>query len=114
MIFLLMAWQATFDVDAALARYREATRATIECDTAHTDDIVVCDRREADRWRVPLTSIDADDPRNEGVPAERFRLIERPNNCEEKSAFLVGCGKVGVGFSSQHGVVLTGERPIAP
>jgi hypothetical protein len=113
-VILWFALQAEFDAAAALDRYHEATRATVECNATHSDDILVCARRDADRYRVPLVTVNADDPRNQGVPAERARLIERPNNCQEKSAFLVGCGKVGVGVSSQHGIVLGGERPIAP
>lgn len=113
-MILWLALQVAFDADAAMERYKQETRATIECDSSRSDDIIVCDHREADRYRVPFVAIDRDDPRNEGVPAERARLIERPNNCEEKSAFLVGCGKVGVGVSSQRGVILAGERPIAP
>lgn len=114
MILLMMAWQATFDVQAVMDHYQDQVRATVECRAARPDDIVICDRRQADRYRVPLNAIDRDDPRNEGVPAERARLIERPNNCQELSTFLVGCGKVGAGVSTQSGVVLGGERPIAP
>jgi hypothetical protein len=113
-MILWMAMQVAFDADAAVERYRQETRSTIECDRAKPDEIVVCDHRAADRYRVPLNMVDYDNPRNEGVPAERERLLARTNNCQELSTFLVGCGKVGVGISSQHGVVLAGERPIAP
>ena len=109
-MILWLALQATFDANAAVEKSRQETRATIECTVTRSDDITICAKRDADRFRVPLETVDID----KGVPAERARLIERPNNCQEKSAFLVGCGKVGVGVSSQHGVVLGGERPIAP
>lgn len=114
MILLAMAWQTAFDIQTAMDHYRQQTHAAIECNASGPDDIVVCDRRQADHYRVPFNTIDTDDPRNQGVPAERARLIERPNNCQEKSTFLVGCGKVGAGISSARGVVLGGERPIAP
>lgn len=118
MILLATIWQAAFDLQAVMDHYREQTRATIACGRSGPDDIsdniVICGRRLADRYRVPLNSVNTDDPRNQGVPAERARLIERPNNCQEMSTFLVGCGKVGVGVSSARGVVLGGERPIAP
>ncbi len=113
-MILWMAVQVAFDADAAVQRYKQETRATIECGGSKPDDIVVCDHREADRYRVPFVTIDRDDPRNEAVPVERERLLARTNNCQEMSPFLVGCGKVGVSVSSQHGVVLAGERLIAP
>jgi hypothetical protein len=63
---------------------------------------------------APLTVIDPNDPRHEGVPAERERMLARTNNCQEKSTFLVGCGAAGVSVSTRSGVSLMGERPIAP
>lgn len=114
MMWLVLAMQASPDIDGALARYRAVTRATIECSATRPDDIVVCGRREADRWRVPLIQVDPADPKNQGVPVERERLLVRTNNCQEKSTFLVGCGKVGVSVSTLSGVSLIGERPIAP
>ena len=116
MLFVLMAWQAATDLDTALDRYREKTRATIECQASQADDIVVCGRRAADKFRLPLIAVDPGDPKKEGVPAERERLLARTNNCEEMSTFLVGCGKAGVTMSTRTGVTLGGggERPIAP
>ncbi len=113
MLWLMIMMQAT-PLDQAMDRYRNATRATIECHDNRPDDIVICGRREADRYRAPLTVIDPNDPRNEAVPAERERLLARTNNCQEKSTFLVGCGAAGVSVSTRSGVSLIGERPIAP
>jgi hypothetical protein len=113
-VWLLFAMQAAPDLDTAVAHYRATTRAAIECRAGAPDDILICGRREADRWRVPLTEIDPADPKNQGVPMERERLLARTNNCEELSTFLVGCGKAGVSVSSRTGVSLIGERPIAP
>ncbi len=114
MLLLLLAWQASTGAEAALDRYREATRATIECDRAKSDDITICSRREADRWRVPLVEVDPNSPKTQNVPLEREKLFARTNNCEEKSTFLVGCGMAGVTVSTRTGVGLVGERPIAP
>lgn len=113
-MLLLLMMQATSQLDQAMDRYRSATRVAIDCHDNRPDDIVVCGRREADRYRAPLTVIDPDDPRNETVPAERERLLARTNNCREKSTFLVGCGAAGVSVSTRTGVSLIGERPIAP
>lgn len=110
----LMAGQAAFDPDAAIAHYRDATRATIRCDSDHPDDVLVCGRRVADRWRMPLVTLDRDDPKNMPVMVERERLLARTNNCQDMSPFLVGCGKVGVGISTSGGVALLGEGPLAP
>ena len=96
MLFLAVAWQAAPDFDTALDRYREKTRATIECKASQGDDILVCSRRAADKFRLPLIAVDLGDPKKEGVPAERERLLARTNNCEEMSTFLVACGSAGV------------------
>lgn len=100
---------------AWLAQERAVTRADPQC-TAPTDwrEVTVCGRRRADRYRVPLIEVDRDDPANEGVPAERERLLARTSNCREHRAFLVGCGMAGVTASTRHGVTLAGERPLAP
>ena len=114
MLWLAMAMQVAADLDAAVARYRAATRATVDCQRTTPDDVLVCGRRAADQWRAPLIEIDPNDPKKEGVPAERERLFARTNNCQELSTFLVGCGKAGVSVSTRTGVSLIGERPIAP
>jgi hypothetical protein len=100
--------------DDAMARYREKTAVVPRCAAAgEPDEVTVCGRRAADRYRVPLIERDADDPKNEGVPMERERMLARTSNCQEKSVFLVGCGKVGVSVGTA-GVSLAGERPLAP
>lgn len=108
------ALQAASEVDAAMTRYLEQTRTRIECNVGKPDDIVICDRRAADQFRLPLIELDLNDPKNEGVPAERERLFARTNNCQEKSTFLVGCGKAGIGVSTRTGLHGLGERPLAP
>lgn len=114
MALALMAGQTALDPDTAIARYRDATRATIRCDSGRSDDVLVCGRRAADRWRVPLATLDPDNPENTPVMVERDRLLARTSNCKEMSLFLVGCGKVGVGYSTSGGVAFLGMRPLAP
>lgn len=100
---------------AWLAQERATTRASPQC-TAPADarEVTVCGRRHADRYRVPLIEIDRDDPAHEGVPAERYRLLARTNNCREHNLFQVGCGMAGVTASTRHGITTGGERPLAP
>lgn len=113
-MLLWLAMQVAPDVDQAMARYRDQTRAAADCRDRTGDDILVCSRRDADRWRVPLVQIDPADPKNQSVATERDRLLARTDNCQEKSTFLVGCGMAGVSVSTRSGVSLIGERPIAP
>lgn len=114
MIAALLLVLGQSNADAALARYYDKTTAGPRC-AAERDstDITICGRRNADRYRVPLVEHDAGDPKYQGVPAEREQLLARTSNCEEKSVFLVGCGKVGVSVGT-NGVELGGERPLAP
>ena len=113
-MFWLFALQAGPGIDEAVARYRARTRVAIECAAEQPDDVVVCGRRAADRFRLPLIELDLSDPKNEPVAAERDRRLARTNNCEEMSTFLVGCGKAGIGVSTASGLRGLGERPIAP
>ena len=101
--------------DVWLARERALTRATVQCTApADADEVTVCGRRQADRYRVPLIEIDPDDPAHEAVAAERERLLARTTTCREHSLFQVGCGMAGVTVSTRHGLVPGGERPLAP
>jgi hypothetical protein len=52
MLWWLVMMQAAPQLDTALDRYRAATRATIDCHDNQPDDIVICGRREADRYRA--------------------------------------------------------------
>jgi hypothetical protein len=63
---------------------------------------------------LPLIELDLNNPRNDPVRLEREKLLARTNNCQEKSTFLVGCGKAGIGVSTRGGVRGLGERPLAP
>lgn len=64
------------------------------------DAIVVCGKRQADRYRVPLVIREAGDPRGEGVYGERERLQYITTPCQQQGAFLIGCGSVGVSVST--------------
>jgi hypothetical protein len=114
-LLLIIAGQSA---DAAIAQYHAVTAVGPHCNTApNSSDITVCARRNADRYRLPLIEQDPGNPRTEDVPGERERLFARTSNCQEKSLFLVGCGKVGVGAKASfgpdgiHGARL---RPLAP
>jgi hypothetical protein len=111
---LLMMMAQPDDVDAAVAHYRAVTAAAPQCHiNLNTTDITVCGRRAADRYRLPLIEHTAGDPKYQGAPLERERLLARTSNCQEKTIFLVGCGKVGMSVGT-GGVALGGERPLAP
>ena len=114
LIFLLALADGT--AAQALAEYRARTAVAVQCRAQAQDDaVVVCARRAADRYRLPLVSApDPGDPAHEGVAAERERLLARTNQCQEKTAFMVGCGVAGASFSTARGFGLNGERPIAP
>jgi hypothetical protein len=117
-LVLIIAAQSA-DAEAALAHYRAATAAGPRCGAAAANprDVVVCARRSADRYRLPLIVQDAGNPKSQDVPGERERMLARTTNCQEKSLFLIGCGKAGVGAKASfgadgiHGARL---RPLAP
>jgi hypothetical protein len=110
--FLLGAQAA--DADTLMANAQKRTDGVVRCEAPKGDDVTVCGRRQADRYRVPLITHAAGDPDHETVMAERQRLQAPTNNCQEKSLFLVGCGSAGVSASTSGGVQLEGERPLAP
>lgn len=81
----------------AFTRYQRRTTSNLNCtQTSKNDEIVVCGRRDADRYRVPLIEYEAGDPRAEGLYGERERIQNRTNQCQERGPFLIGCGSVGV------------------
>lgn len=113
---LMVMQSGTVDAAQLVAETRALTRATVECRMNRADDeIVVCARRDADRWRVPLLTPDpgAIDP--DDVPAQRERLIAQPSNCTEMRIMAYGCGAVGVTMhSGRGGTRLESLRPLAP
>ena len=109
---LLLLAQDAGTVDAAVAAYREKTRADLPCrKPGDESEIVACGRREADRYRPPLV------PAYNGREAARVRearlLDTNPLPCGQ-GAFLVQCGGVGVGVSVGGRGVRYVRRPLAP
>ena len=78
-------------------------------------DVVVCGRRRADRYRLPLVMHDAGDPRHEGVPEERARLLARTSPLQQRGASLAGGGMAGMhAVTGGRGTQVAGLRPLAP
>lgn len=114
---LLLIAAATPDTATLIAAYRARTRSEVRCDaSASSSEILVCGKRDADRYRVPFLSHAAGDPAHEGVTGERQRLLYRPSPCQEHGPFLVGCGMAGVGLHAGGGgkAHVGGLRPPAP
>ena len=99
---------------AAIDTYLEKTSAQPRCKAATGDEITVCGRREADRYRVPFVMPTPGDPKLVDVPLERARLIATESPCETRGPFLVGSGAVGVSFSTKLGTGKVEYRPLAP
>ena len=82
-----------------MGNYQAMTRVEPRCSAPRAgNEIVVCGRRRADRWRVPFILKETGDPTIQNVSAERNGLIATTTPCQDNSVFLVGCGK-GVGIS---------------
>lgn len=96
-----------------MARRQIAGRRCVY-DSAATD-VTVCGLRHADRYRVPFVVHDPGDPRHEGVPAERVRLLHRTTPLDDLTPFLVGGGMAGVGMTvGADGARAAGLRKLAP
>ncbi len=94
-----------------LARYRARTRADSPC-AAPTDpnEVTVCARRDADRYRVTFVTPDVRD----SVPTERARLLEpKLGGCGRVGAFFADCGFVGVTTTVGAGGVKVKTRKLA-
>jgi hypothetical protein len=114
-LLLLLAAPDAAAAQTAVTQYQALTSAAPVCSRPNGDDVVVCGRRAADRYRAPLIVHDPGDPMYEGVPAERERLFAKTTNCEEKSVFLTGCGSAGVAATvGADGAHVAGERALAP
>ncbi len=88
--------------ELAIARYSELVETRPNCRRERAaNEIVVCGRRDADKYRVPLIEYEAGDPRAEGFWAERERIQHRTTPCQDNGPFLVGCGSVGVSVSTK-------------
>ena len=83
-------------------KYLAMTRVEPRCSAPKAgNEIIVCGRRRADRWRVPFVGYEAGDPRNEAVSGERNRLASEPRPPCGTTAFFStsACGMVGVSAS---------------
>lgn len=116
MLALMLLLQTTPSAAALIAETRALTRATTECRMQRDgDDIVVCARRDADRWRVPYLIPTPGDPKAEDAPGDTERLIARPNACAEMRLMAYGCGMAGVSATAgARGVGVHTLRPLAP
>jgi hypothetical protein len=88
--------------ETALTTYTERMATRPNCKRARAaNEITVCGRRDADKYRAPLIVYDAGDPRAEGFWSERERLQNQTTPCQDNSIFLVGCGSVGLSVSTK-------------
>ncbi|MBB5712199.1 hypothetical protein [Sphingomonas xinjiangensis] len=110
---LLLLVQQVPSIDGALLNYRELTRVEPGCKRgARGDEVVICARRQADRYRLPLTTTyDGDENPDKRVA----KLLDTaPPPCGE-GAFTVKCGAVGVTTTMGAGrPPRVSLRPLAP
>lgn len=104
-LLAMVAAPASAQERATMGNYQAMTRVEPRCSAPRAgNEIVVCGRRRADRWRVPYILKEAGDPTIQNVSAERNGLIATTTPCQDNSVFLVGCGKgVGVSVSTAIG-----------
>jgi hypothetical protein len=117
LLMALAAGSPAHATETVFDTYRKLTSVDPPCNrTPKDDEIVVCARRDADRYRLPLTGIfEAGDPKAESLMGERQRLQNITTPCQQQGPFLVGCGMVGVSVSTAIGG--SGgikRRPLAP
>jgi hypothetical protein len=113
--WLLMTLSAPAAADSDLIdTYLRQTSVEPRCNAATGGEIVVCGRREADRYRVPFESVSAPgDPKTTNVHEERGRLIARESACQQMAAQPYGCGMVGLKVSTKLGSGKLEYRPLA-
>ncbi|MEK6636806.1 MAG: hypothetical protein AABY88_01855 [Pseudomonadota bacterium] len=88
--------------ETALTTYTERMATRPNCKRARAaNEITVCGRRDADKYRAPLIVYQKGDPHAEGLWGERARLQHQTTPCQDNSVFLVGCGSVGVSVSTR-------------
>lgn len=94
--------------------HRQRWRGDVQCEKARDEnEIVVCSRRDADKYRVPLVSSYHG---KESADARIGRLFDGADGrppCGE-GAFLVRCGSVGVTVSVSARGVRQVRRELAP
>jgi hypothetical protein len=103
-LLVMLAMPAQAEERATIRNYLAMTQVEPRCSAPRAaGEIVVCGRRRADRWRVPYLLKEDGDPSIQNVSAERNGLIPTTTPCQDRSIFLVGCGKVGLSVSTAIG-----------
>ena len=114
-LMLLAAPQDASDADALMTGYRAKARPDARCREAGDEgEIIVCSRREADKYRVPLV---AGGKARDSVPLRTATLIKDQSrlDCGQR-AVIAQCGP---GFGVSMTVTADGktrmlERPLSP
>jgi len=111
-MLLMAAVQEADQVEAVLSDYRALTTAIVHCRKPQSDDeIVVCSRRKADNYRVPLVLSGSS---KNSVPLQTEALLDEHRPPCGEGAFLVRCGYVGVSVSTSGSGVNLVRREKAP
>ncbi len=98
--------------DGVMAAHRRRTRADVPCEApAAEGEVLVCGRRDADRYRVSFVATDIRD----SVPTERAALMRNdfPRCGVTGPFFLESCGMVGVTLSTNGRGVQIKTRKLA-
>lgn len=100
-------------VEAMMANYHDRVRADVQCRAAAEDEIMVCSRREADQYRVPLVA--SSNVRN-SVPLRTADLTKDHSRLPcGQGAFIAQCGPgFGVTVSTDGRRIGLVERELAP
>jgi hypothetical protein len=113
---LALAMPAAAQARDPLKIYTEKTSVIVRCTRPAGEQIVVCGRRAADKWRVPFLGYAPGDPAGDNVSTERNRLVKAPKMPCGQGAIIANCGP-GVGVSTTMafgaGGVATRVRPLA-
>jgi hypothetical protein len=115
MTALLLLLAAPASATEPMDAYLEQTTAEPRCRAAQGDEIMVCGRREADKYRLPFVPAPTPgDPKARGVHEERARLVSTEVPCQQRGPHLIGCGMVGIKVSTKIGSGQVEYRPLAP
>jgi hypothetical protein len=88
---------AADNVSALLQTHQALTSVEPRCKgEQRSDEITVCARRDAYRFRLPFIGYEKGDPRGETFDEERLRLQHKTTPCQDRGPFLTGCGFVGI------------------
>jgi hypothetical protein len=103
------------NANEAMERYVDAVSVDPDCRrNVKPDEITVCGRRDADRYRLPLVIPTEGAPNPDNVPAQRAYLVRTMSPCEKRGPFLIGCGSVGVSAGIGFDGKVIAYRKLAP